>query len=106
MLKDMKEEKKAKREREKVAKEWVRCSRTKPSHLEMVGERNSCSKTDSDATFMRMKEEAMNNGQLPPTFLSVVTPRTRPRCPISSDAYAIKDNRTGQRDHQREPTSE
>lgn len=28
------------------------------------GERNSFSKTDSDATFMRMKEDHMQNGQL------------------------------------------
>lgn len=32
-------------------------------HLEILGERNSYSKTDSDATFMHMKEDAMNNGQ-------------------------------------------
>ena len=31
-------------------------------HLEVLGERNSYSKTDPDATFMRMKEDAMNNG--------------------------------------------
>ena len=33
------------------------------SHLETLGERNSYSKTDKEATFMRMKEDAMNNGQ-------------------------------------------
>ena len=32
------------------------------------GERNSYSKTDNDATFMRMKEDAMNNGQLKPAY--------------------------------------
>lgn len=32
--------------------------------LEICGERNSYSKTDHDATFMRMKEDAMGNGQL------------------------------------------
>ena len=32
-------------------------------HLEILGERNSYSKTDKDATFMRMKEDAMRNGQ-------------------------------------------
>lgn len=30
----------------------------------VLGERNSCSKTDPDATFMRMKEDHMKNGQL------------------------------------------
>lgn len=32
------------------------------------GERNSYSKTDVDATFMRMKEDAMKNGQLKPAY--------------------------------------
>jgi hypothetical protein len=35
---------------------------TKKIHI--CGERNSYSKTDHDATFMRMKEDAMGNGQL------------------------------------------
>ena len=38
------------------------------SRLEQMGERNSMSKTDSDATFMRMKEDAMNNGQTKPGY--------------------------------------
>ena len=37
-------------------------------HLETMGERNSCSKTDSDATFMRMKEDHMMNGQTKPGY--------------------------------------
>ena len=36
--------------------------------LEQMGERNSMSKTDPDATFMRMKEDAMNNGQTKPGY--------------------------------------
>ena len=36
--------------------------------LEQMGERNSMSKTDPDATFMRMKEDAMNNGQTKPCY--------------------------------------
>lgn len=32
------------------------------------GKRNSYSKTDKDATFMRMKEDAMKNGQLKPAY--------------------------------------
>ena len=34
--------------------------------IHQCGERNSCSKTDPDATFMRMKEDYMMNGQLKP----------------------------------------
>ena len=36
--------------------------------LEIAGERNSYSKTDHDASFMRMKEDAMNNGQTKPGY--------------------------------------
>ena len=35
-------------------------------HEDVLGERNSFSKTDPDATFMRMKEDHMGNGQLKP----------------------------------------
>ena len=37
-------------------------------YLQTMGERNSYSKTDPDATFMRMKEDAMNNGQTKPGY--------------------------------------
>ena len=36
--------------------------------IHVCGERNSYSKTDHDATFMRMKEDAMGNGQLKPAY--------------------------------------
>ena len=36
--------------------------------IEKLGDRNSYSKTDEDATFMRMKEDAMNNGQTKPGY--------------------------------------
>lgn len=37
--------------------------------LDVIGdERNSCSKTDPDATFMRLKEDHMRNGQLKPAY--------------------------------------
>ena len=36
--------------------------------LYTIGDRNSYSKTDPDATFMRMKEDAMLNGQLKPAY--------------------------------------
>jgi transposase len=35
---------------------------------EILGERNSYSKTDTEATFMRMKEDHMQNGQLKPGY--------------------------------------
>ena len=36
--------------------------------IHICGGRNSYSKTDHDATFMRMKEDAMGNGQLKPAY--------------------------------------
>lgn len=36
--------------------------------LHICGERGSYSKTDQDATFMRMKEDHMQNGQLKPAY--------------------------------------
>jgi len=38
------------------------------NYLEILGERNSFSKTDKEATFMRMKEDYMRNGQLKPGY--------------------------------------
>ena len=36
--------------------------------MEILGDRNSYSKTDPDATFMRMKDDYMKNGQLKPGY--------------------------------------
>ena len=36
--------------------------------IHLCGTRNSYSKTDPDATFMRMKEDVMMNGQLKPAY--------------------------------------
>lgn len=66
-----KEERKARRNREKQVKELEKHARKLAeydNHLETMGERNSYSKTDKDATFMRMKEDAMNNGQTKPGY--------------------------------------
>lgn len=38
------------------------------NQLDTLGERKSFSKTDPDATFMRMKEDHMQNGQLKPAY--------------------------------------
>jgi len=66
-----KEQKKVQREKKKQIKE-LQAHRDKlqeyNSHLETLGDRNSYSKTDKDATFMHMKEDAMNNGQTKPGY--------------------------------------
>jgi hypothetical protein len=41
---------------------------TYESHQKILENRNSYSKTDKDATFMRMKEDHMRNGQLKPGY--------------------------------------
>lgn len=66
-----KEEKSALKEKRKQIKELEK-QRDKlqeyDTHLEILQDRNSYSKTDKDATFMRMKEDAMNNGQTKPGY--------------------------------------
>jgi len=66
-----KEEKEKLREKKRQLKE-LKQHREKlneyDNRLEQIGNRNSMSKTDPDATFMRMKEDAMNNGQTKPGF--------------------------------------
>ena len=52
----------------KVKEESVPKMKEYEEKLEIVGERGSYSKTDKDATFMRMKEDAMNNGQTKPGY--------------------------------------
>ena len=68
---ETKEDKKARRQREKDIRELGRMGDKLGDYdgrLEQLGERNSMSKTDKDATFMRMKEDAMNNGQTKPGY--------------------------------------
>lgn len=38
------------------------------NHLQVLGNRNSYSKTDQSATFMRLKDDHMQNGQLKPAY--------------------------------------
>ena len=63
--------KKVRREQEKQIKD-LETHRDKlqeyDNSLEQIGERNSMSKTAPDVTFMRMKEDAMNNGQTKPGY--------------------------------------
>jgi len=54
-------------------KNWPDKLREYDQKEDILGERNSYSKTDSDATFMRMKEDHMLNGQLKPGYNVQVT---------------------------------
>ena len=53
---------------EKVRDEMLPKKAEYEDHLEKMGDRNSYSKTDTDATFMRMKEDHMMNGQTKPGY--------------------------------------
>lgn len=53
---------------QKLEKEQLPKLKEYEQHLEILGDRNSYSKTDTDATFMRMKEDHMQNGQLKPAY--------------------------------------
>lgn len=49
-------------------KNWSNHLEKYKKQQEILEERNSFSKTDTDATFMRMKEDYMRNGQLKPAY--------------------------------------
>ena len=51
-----------------LLKEYIDKKAEYYSHLGKFGSRSSFSKTDTDATFMRMKEDHMRNGQLKPGY--------------------------------------
>jgi len=55
------------RDIEQVA-EWLQRQEKYAKYQETFGERNSFSKTDPDATFMRMKDDHMRNSQLKPGY--------------------------------------
>lgn len=51
-----------------IKKNWPDKVKQYEGQNKELGDRNSMSKTDPDATFMRMKEDHMGNGQLKPAF--------------------------------------
>lgn len=60
--------KKVAKELQKLQEEHLPKLKKYENDLEILGDRNSYSKTDPDATFMRMKEDHMRNGQLKPAY--------------------------------------
>lgn len=66
--KDQKEKRKVIKKQIRELKEHADKLSEYDEKLRILGERNSYSKTDQDATFMRMKEDAMNNGQTKPGY--------------------------------------
>lgn len=70
-IRELNADQKRSREQEKQIKELTKHQaklQEYEQHLDTLGQRNSYSKTDPDATFMRMKEDHMGNGQLKPAY--------------------------------------
>lgn len=61
-------EKKVKQKLNYAKRKWPEALERYAEQEKKLGERKSCSKTDPDATFMRMKEDHMRNGQLKPGY--------------------------------------
>ena len=61
-------DKKLKKAKKIIEKDYLPRMEKYEQQLEILEERNSYSKTDHDATFMRMKEDHMKNGQLKPGY--------------------------------------
>lgn len=60
--------KKVKQKLSYAKKNWPDNLKRYEEQEKIMGDRNSYSKTDNDATFMRMKEDHMKNGQLKPGY--------------------------------------
>lgn len=67
-LQGVKIEPKVKNKIRYIKKNWPKKVKEYEEKQEELDGRNSMSKTDPDATFMRMKEDHMGNGQLKPAF--------------------------------------
>lgn len=67
-LQDKKIDKKKRQQLNYAKKNYAENLRNNEKKLEKLGDRNSYSKTDIDATFMRMKDDYMQNGQLKPGY--------------------------------------
>jgi len=52
----------------KQVRSWIERKQKYEKDMEILEQRNSYSKTDHDATFMRMKDDYMKNGQLKPGY--------------------------------------
>ena len=78
--------KKAKAKLKYANKNWSNKLEEYKEKEEILDGRSSYSKTDTDATFMRMKEDHMKNGQLKPGYNLQMT--TENQCILNYDLYA------------------
>ncbi|MEK4250419.1 IS1182 family transposase [Paenibacillus sp. FSL W7-1287] len=66
--KQLRRQRKTPKQMVKQVREWIGRKQKYEKDLDILGARNSYSKTDHDATFMRMKDDYMKNGQLKPGY--------------------------------------
>ena len=66
--KALRRERKTPKQQLKKVKDWLLRKQQYKRDADICGDRNSYSKTDHDATFIRMKEDYMKNGQLKPGY--------------------------------------
>ncbi len=64
----IRKERKFSKQTKKQLEDFIERKERYEKNIEIMGLRNSYSKTDHDATFMRMKEDYMKNGQLKPGY--------------------------------------
>ncbi len=67
-LADQEIDPKVKSKIKRMKKAWPEQLKKNEANADKIGERGSMSKTDESATFMRMKEDHMGNGQLKPAY--------------------------------------
>jgi transposase/IS5 family transposase len=65
---EKKEKKKLEKKLKKLEDDYFPRKEKYEQAKELLGDRNSYSKTDTDATFMRLKEDHLGNGQLKPAY--------------------------------------
>jgi len=68
LRKQLRSERKTPRQLLKQVHDWMTRKQRYEKDFEILDTRNSYSKTDKDATFMRMKDDYMQNGQLKPGY--------------------------------------
>ena len=83
-------DKKVKQRLKYAKRNWPQNLKKHKEQEAKMGGRNSMSKTGSDATFMRMKDDHMQNGQLKPS--TAIKPKTAKDAPCAE--YVIKPKTT------------
>ena len=84
-IKDKPVDKKVKQKLNYAKRNWPKNMAKYKNQEEILGNRNSYSKTDPDATFMRMKDDHMRNGQLKPGYNWQIS--TSNQCILNYDIY-------------------